>query len=103
MAHLVFFDFPSTGPFGDEGAALYGDLAADIAGQDGLVWKVWTEDPAAGRAGGAYLFVDRTVADAYVDFHTQRLASFGITDITTVQRDVNDSLSTTTFAALSRD
>ncbi|MFT3900259.1 MAG: monooxygenase [Gordonia sp. (in: high G+C Gram-positive bacteria)] len=100
MAHLVIFDFPSTGPFGAEAAAAYDGLARDIAAEDGLVWKVWTEDAAANTAGGVYLFTDRDVADRYIAKHTERLGSFGITDITTARHDVNDGLSSVTHAVL---
>ena len=52
MTQLLVFEFPSTGPFGAEAETAYADLAKDIAGQEGLSWKVWTEDPQRGGAGG---------------------------------------------------
>ncbi|STD70308.1 YdhR family protein [Corynebacterium renale] len=59
MATLLVFEFPSTGPFGAKAVDAYRELAEDIAGEPDLVWKVWTEDPARGVAGGVYLFCER--------------------------------------------
>lgn len=100
MAHLLYFEFPSTGPYGPEAAAAYADLAADIADQDGLVWKVWTENPETATAGGVYLFTDADAAARYVEKHTARLAGFGITDIEVRSVGVNEDLSRVTHAAL---
>ena len=102
MSTLLYFEFPSDGPFGPEAAAAYADLAADIADQEGLIWKVWTERPQTSTAGGVYLFEDADSAARYVEKHTERLAGFGITDITAQEFTVNEQLSTTTRAVLSR-
>lgn len=102
MAYLVHFEFPSPGPFGEEAGSAYAELAADIAAEEGLVWKVWTEDAAACVAGGVYLFVDRAAADRYVARHTDRLAGFGIGDVTARGFEVNEPLSLTTHANLRR-
>lgn len=102
MAQLLVFEFPSTGPFGTEAEAAYADLAADIAGQEGLIWKVWTEDPQRQVAGGVYLFTDAASAAAYVEKHTARLAGFGITDITATSYQVNEGLSRIDHAVLER-
>jgi hypothetical protein len=49
----------------------YRDLAAHaapkVAGVPGLVSKVWIVDEERRRAGGAYLFSDRSAAAAYVE------------------------------------
>ncbi|QGU03432.1 monooxygenase [Corynebacterium comes] len=102
MKQLLVFEFPSTGPFGPEAEAAYADLADDIAGQEGLVWKVWTEDPQREVAGGVYLFADEASARAYVEKHTARLAGFGITDITATAYEVNEGLSRVDHALLER-
>lgn len=102
MAHLLYFEFPSSGPYGSEAAAAYADLAADIAGQDGLLWKVWTENPEAATAGGVYLFTDADAAARYIEKHTARLAGFGITDIEVRSNGVNEDLSHITHAVLTR-
>ena len=53
---LVQFDFAFSRPFGDAMASALKDLAESIAREPGLVWKIWTENQAAGEAGGIYLF-----------------------------------------------
>lgn len=103
MPRLVNIEFSSDGPFGEDATAAYADLAADIAAEDGLIWKVWTEDPERSIAGGVYLFTDQKSANRYIDKHTRRLGSFGITDAKITILAVNESLSRTTHAALSRD
>ncbi len=101
MAHtLIQFDFPYSGPWGDEMTAAMGDLARDIATEDGLVWKVWTENRDEGRAGGVYVFTTRAAAEAYRDKHSERLAAFGITGINALIFDVNEALSEITRAPL---
>jgi hypothetical protein len=102
MAHLVYVEFPSEGPVGQEAAAAYAELAEDIAAQDGLIWKVWTEDAEALTAGGVYLFTDKDSADRYIDKHTRRLNSFGISEVTVKTFTVNEALSRTTHAVLTR-
>ncbi|MFK4834779.1 monooxygenase [Microbacterium sp. ZW T2_14] len=96
MAHLLVFEFPSPGPFGAEAVAAFSELAHDIAGEKGLVFKVWTEDPETGVAGGAYLFETKEDADRYLAFHSERLRSVGVTDIDARSYGVNDGLSAIT-------
>lgn len=100
VAHLLYFEFPSDGPFGLEATAAYGDLAADIAQEDGLIWKIWTEDAVGSRAGGVYLFTDEASADRYVEKHTARLASFGISGVEARSIGVQGELSAVTRAHL---
>lgn len=93
MATLLVFEFPSIGPFGAEATQAYRELAEDIAKEEGLLWKVWTEDTSREVAGGVYLFINAEHADRYTEKHTERLAGFGITGITATQYDVNTELS----------
>ncbi|BAC17165.1 putative mono-oxygenase ydhR [Corynebacterium efficiens YS-314] len=102
MTTLLVFEFPSTGPFGADAETAYADLAHDIAGEAGLIWKVWTEDPQREVAGGVYLFADEASTQAYVEKHTARLAGFGITDITATSYEVNEVLSRIDHAVLGR-
>src|SRR5690349_18505221 len=53
---LVVFEFPFEGPWGQGLEAAMGELAADIAREERLAWKLWTEAPERGTAGGVYLF-----------------------------------------------
>ena len=73
-------------------AALRG-LAESIANEPGLIWKIWTENQAAGEAGGIYLFTDVPSAEAYLAMHTARLMSFGVQRVNGKVFEVNDALS----------
>ncbi len=92
MPTLVQFDFPMDGPWGDELASAFGDLARVIAAAPGLRWKIWTENEAEHIGGGIYLFEDDASAEAYIEEHTARLAGFGITDIRAKLFHVNEPL-----------
>ncbi|WP_137180277.1 YdhR family protein [Roseomonas sp. AR75] len=89
---VLIFDFPN-GAFGPDRTEALKPLAEDIAGQHGLLWKIWTEEPAAGRAGGVYLFENRAAAEAYHAMHAQRLAARGVTGIEATYRGINALLS----------
>lgn len=97
---LLVIDFPWSGPWGAEMAGALNGLAADIAAEPGLVWKLWTENTATGRAGGIYLFRDEASREAYFAKHSARLAGFGITALAVQRFDVNAPLSAVTRAAL---
>ena len=97
---LLQFDFPAEGPWGAAMAEAYAGLAQQIAAAPGLLWKVWTENPATGEAGGIYLFADEASAEAYEALHTGRLRGFGITQINVKRFAVNEALSYVTRAPL---
>ncbi|UPY38001.1 YdhR family protein [Sediminicoccus sp. KRV36] len=82
---------------GAERNALLRPLAQTIAEETpGLVWKIWTEDAAAGRAGGLYAFTTRAHAEAYQAMHSARVAARGASDIRAVLWDINAELSAIT-------
>ena len=58
MPTLLQFDFPMKGPWGDDLAEAFRDLAAIIERSPGLRWKIWTENEDEGVGGGIYLFED---------------------------------------------
>lgn len=89
------------GPWGAEMAEAFRGLAESINAEPGFRWKVWIEDQAAGRSAGIYLFDTREHAEAYVAMHTERLAGFGITEVSATFSDVNEELSALNHAALS--
>ncbi len=97
---LLQFDFPYDGPFGAAMTAAFDGLARDIAAEDGLIWKIWTENAATRRAGGVYLFRDADAAERYRAKHAARLAAFGVTGIVAHAFDVNGPLSAITRAPL---
>lgn len=100
MAVLVQVNFPMQGPWGAEMAEAFHGLAESINAEPGFIWKVWIEDEAAGRSGGIYLFHTRENAEGYVAMHTERLAGFGIADVSAVFSDVNETLSALNRATL---
>lgn len=100
MAVVVQVNFPMQGPWGAEMAEAFRGLAESINGEPGFIWKVWIEDQSAGLSGGIYLFDTREHAEAYVAMHTERLAGFGITEVTATFSDVNEALSTLNRATL---
>ncbi|SEE70507.1 Putative mono-oxygenase ydhR [Arthrobacter alpinus] len=103
MLNLVIFDFPFEGPFGADMATAFAPLAAEIDKQPGLVWKVWTEKPGEKSAGGVYLFADAAAADDFIELHSGRLESLGVTGVIINRHEVNEPLSAITNASLSRE
>lgn len=103
MTTSVFLhvDFDFGGPWGPELAEACAGLAADIAGEGGLSWKVWGEDKTSGRASGEYLFASRADAERYLAKHVPRLKQFGVTDVYSRIFDVNTALSASTRATAS--
>ncbi|GBG01668.1 monooxygenase [Azospira sp. I13] len=93
MPYLLQVDFPYPGPWGDEMTAALRGLAESIAGEPGLIWKLWTENPAANEAGGIYLFQDLPSAEAYLAMHTARLKGFGVPQVNGKIFQVNETLS----------
>ena len=93
MKYLMQIDFPHEGPFGDELSAAMSDLAKDIANENGLIFKLWTENKDAKEAGGIYLFDNLDDAKKYLEKHTTRLESFGYTDIKSKIFEINEELS----------
>lgn len=91
--YILQVDFPFDGPFAEEMAQALRPLAEDIAGEEQLRWKIWTEDADGRQAGGIYLFDDRAAAQAYLDKHSQRLQAAGIRNIRSRIFAVNQALS----------
>lgn len=81
MSVILQIDFPFNGPFGTAMADVMADLAASINTEPGFQWKIWTENVDSQRAGGIYLFDNAAHAQAYLEKHSQRLASFGVSGI----------------------
>lgn len=90
---LLTFDFPRPPPEARPGLRA---LAESIAAEPGLLWKIWTEGAAEGRAGGVYLFETRAAAEAYHRMHAARLGRAGVTGIEASYRTVNGPLTAIT-------
>ena len=93
---LLQIDFAFAGPFGAALHEVCAPLAADIATEPGLRWKLWTEDPAGQRAGGVYLFERRSDAERYLAKHLPRLQGFGVESVRSHLFEVNLPLSALT-------
>ena len=100
MKYLLQIDFPYSGPFGSEFFESMQELAEDIATENGLVYKLWTENEETQEAGGIYVFDNLEDANRYLAKHTQRLTSFGFTDIKSKTFKINEELSAITKASL---
>ena len=93
MPLLLQIDFPYSGPWGQAMSQTLQPLAESIASEPGLIWKIWTENPETGEAGGIYLFSDRASAETYLAMHSQRLQALGITGINAKLFEINQALS----------
>ncbi|WP_458352607.1 monooxygenase [Peribacillus frigoritolerans] len=92
MSYILQVDFKMEGPFGHEMVNQFNDLAKSINDEDGLIWKIWTEDSEAKEAGGIYLFETKETACKYLSMHTARLKGFGIEKVNGKIFEVNDVL-----------
>lgn len=93
MKKLLQIDFAMEAPFGVQMSEAFEPLAQSIAQEKGLIWKIWTENAQNKEAGGIYLFEDEELAMSYLQMHTQRLNSFGITPVNAKIFDINIPLS----------
>jgi len=75
--------------------------AEDIAAEPDLLWKILTEDKAAGRFGGIYLFRTREAAAAYHAKHAARLTATGIIGIEATYRTYDAELTAITRGPIS--
>lgn len=100
MKYLLQVDFPYSGPFSSAFFDAMKELAEDIATENGLVYKLWTENEETQEAGGIYVFDNLNDANRYLEKHTQRLTSFGFKDIKSKVFVINEALSTITKASL---
>lgn len=86
---LLQMDFKMEAPWGEQMSKDFEDLAKDIATEEGLIWKIWTENEAEKEAGGIYLFDNEDDLNRYVKKHTARLSSFGINEVNSKVFNVN--------------
>jgi len=93
MSYILQVDFPYSGPWGDEMTQVMEGLAVSITSEPGLIWKIWTTNEASNEAGGIYLFSDRDAAQAYLEMHSERLQSFGISPVNGKIFAINEALS----------
>lgn len=100
MRYLLQVDFPHQGPFGEELTKAMHDLAKDIANEEGLISKFWTENEEEKEAGGVYFFNNLKDAQRYLKKHTNRLTSFGYENIRGKIFTVNEELTQLSLAKI---
>lgn len=72
--YLVQTDFSHQGPWGEEMASAYEQLAHYFTHEAGLMWKIWTENQETKEAGGLFIFSDEANAHRFLEEHKVRLA-----------------------------
>ncbi|MCE7781826.1 monooxygenase [Staphylococcus xylosus] len=100
MVTILQVDFPLEGPFGNEMAQQFEDLATSINHEPGFLWKIWTENESEQEAGGIYAFDNKTNAKKYLDMHSQRIKSMGVPYVNAKIFDVNEDLTQITKGRL---
>ena len=72
---LLQIDFQLEGPFEKCQIAklFWNELAKDISTEEGLIWKIWTENSVNKEAGGIYLFSDENNANRYLEKHKKKI------------------------------
>lgn len=89
---LLQMDFPFSGQGKDEMDRTLQDLAQSIADYPGVIWKIWTVNEDTHEGGGIYLFEDEASLKAYVEMHTERLRSMGVTTVNAKIFEIPQSL-----------
>ncbi|MFJ7684775.1 monooxygenase [Peribacillus butanolivorans] len=92
MAYILQVDFKMDGPFGNDMVEQFTELAKSINDEEGVIWKIWTEDSEAKEAGGIYLFESKESAQKYLTMHTARLKGLGIETVNGKIFEVNEGL-----------
>lgn len=93
MAYVLQVDFRHEGPFGDEMAEAFTDLAKSINNEPGFKWKIWTENKETEEAGGIYVFEQKQDAEKYLDKHSKRMKEFGVAKMNAKIFEINEGLS----------
>ncbi|MEQ7790186.1 monooxygenase [Staphylococcus nepalensis] len=100
MRYILQVDFPIDGPFGEEMATQFSDLAKSINEEPGFLWKIWTENEATKEAGGIYAFDSYENAENYLNMHSERLKSMGVPNVNAKILATNDTLTQITHGRL---
>lgn len=93
MPYLLQIDFDHKGPFGDEMAETFKELAESINDEPGFKWKIWTENKQMEEAGRIYVFEQKHDAEKYLDKHSKRMKTFGVTKMNAKIFEMNEELS----------
>jgi Putative mono-oxygenase ydhR len=97
---LLQINFPANGPWGNDMAEAYSELAHKITETPGLLWKIWIENSDTKETGGIYLFADESSLDKFLAEHIARLKSLDFENINVKKFDVNEPLTQITKGKL---
>ncbi|WP_286264568.1 monooxygenase [Thalassotalea atypica] len=86
---LLQVDFDYQGPMGEEMSNALVELAESINKEEGLIWKIWTENVSRKLGGGIYLFQNEQSAQNYLKMHSSRLKEMGVKEVRGIIFDVN--------------
>lgn len=92
MAVVLQVEFEMDGPFGEEMANQFADLAESINNEDGFIRKIWTEKKDRKEAGGIYIFETEQDAQKYAAMHKERLKDMGVPELRAKIFDINEEL-----------
>lgn len=92
MAVVLQVEFEMDGPFGDEMAEQFAELAESINEEEGFIRKIWTEKEERKEAGGLYFFETEEDAQNYADMHRERLKEMGVPEMRAKIFDINEKL-----------
>jgi hypothetical protein len=68
-------------------------LAESLNNEEGIISKIWIENPETGKAGGIHLFDNFENASNFAKKHSQRLLSIGAANMDIQYFNVNEPLS----------
>ncbi|WP_440877206.1 monooxygenase [Thalassotalea sp. PLHSN55] len=86
---LLQVDFDYQGAMGEEMSKALVELAKSINKEEGLIWKIWTENASRKLGGGIYLFQNEKNAQDYLEMHSSRLKEMGVKEVRGIIFDVN--------------
>lgn len=92
MAVVLQVEFEMDGPFGDDMAEQFAELAESINKEDGFIRKIWTEKADRNEAGGIYIFDTEENAEKYLTMHEERLKEMGVPNLRAKIFDINPKL-----------
>lgn len=100
LVYILQVDFSIEGPFSEDMAHQFSDLAKSINKEPGFLWKIWTENEYSKEAGGIYAFETENDAQNYLTMHSKRLASIGVNEVNAKIFTINETLTKITHGPI---